>query len=182
MVLKRILFATSALALLLVGLPAHAAEMKGGLGFHTPAFPLGIRHWMSDQYAIDLGLGFDTINDELSSGGISATDKTTDFGFDIGVPIVLKKWDRVRFEGRPGFSFANSKHEPPAAASVTVTAWQVTGELEVEIMLMDNVSISASHGLAYVHSANDTDPKETITTFTTTGNDFTTLGFHVYLW
>ena len=182
MVLKRILFATSALALLLVGLPAHAAEMKGGLGFHNPDFPIGIRHWMSDQYAIDLGLGFNSSNDKLESAGLSTEDKRNSFGFDVGVPIVLKKWDRVRLEGRPGFEYASSKHEPPAAASVTLTSWQVSGELEVEIMLMDNVSISASHGIAYFNQHDDQDPKETLTEFLTTGNDFTTLGFHVYLW
>ena len=53
-------------------------------------------------------------------------------------------------------------------------------------MIVENVSISAAHGIAY-HSLKNHDngsPEQefNITGFETRGNNFTELGFHVYLW
>ena len=53
-------------------------------------------------------------------------------------------------------------------------------------MIAERLSISAAHGVAWSSfklEDNDSPANElTITGFSTVGDNFTTLGFHVYLW
>jgi len=198
---KKLLIAAAAVTLLLGPAAAHAQEMKGGLGFRTlsgPSFPgtgistapaIGIRQWFTPQVGVDLAVGFRTISAE-SGTPLITTDEGTGFVFDVGIPFSAKKWDKVNFMVRPGFQWGRAKLEDKTAVAppneVTATLLSVGGELEVEYMIVDNVSISASHGVAYsslkTHD-NDTPENEfNLTGFETTGNNFTSLGFHVYLW
>ena len=52
-------------------------------------------------------------------------------------------------------------------------------EIEAEIFIVDNVSVSASHGIAF-SSFNPPGPGDSESTFSTFGNNFTQVGFHVY--
>ena len=188
--LKRML-AFASLVLLLAA-PANAQGPKGGIGFHAGGSPfnglfgvdvepsptIGLRHWLNSQVAVDFGLGYSQLKIEPSPQTL------TGFSFALGVPISLKKVsDKVNFILRPGFQWSSLEDDdstfPPA---VTVTTIAIMGELEVEWMVAENLSISAAHGIAYRKLEDDFTPKTTYTSFGTTGSNFTNLGFHVYLW
>lgn len=195
-----------AAAMLTLATAAHAQGTMGGLGFRslsvgvasqlnntnidfsaTPA--IGIRQWLSEKVAVDLAVGFTSLSAEGGTPTVDL-DEGTGFALDAGIPFALKKWDRVTFMVRPGFTYGSAEVKdkldltPPN--EFTTTALSVSGELEVEWMLADRLSISAAHGIAYRSiklEDNDTPADETkVTGFETTGDNFTSLGFHVYLW
>ncbi len=191
--MKKFLFAAAALSLLLViPAPDATAAPMGGLGFRTAGSPfsalpispvqtsptIGFRHWMNDQVGFDFGLGYNQFKIEPSP------ETWTGFAFDVGLPISIKKVnDRVNFIFRPGFQWSSLEDEDTSfPATVKWTTIAVSGELEVEWMVTDNLSVSASQGLAYHKLEDDGSPKTTVTSFGTTGSNFTQLGFHVYLW
>jgi len=177
----------------------------GGIGFRTLDGPsnsltnvpvsfsvspaLGIRHWFSEKAGVDLAVGFTTLS--LESGPpTTKTDEGTGFVFDAGIPWAVKKWEKVSFIFRPGVTYgtAEAKDKLSAAApnKFTTSLLSVSGELEVEWMVTDKVSISAAHGVAYgdieIKANTSPESKTKLTGWDTTGNNFTTLGFHVYLW
>src|SRR5438045_4176807 len=127
-----------------------ATHNSGGLGFHTSAAPLGVRWWLSGQkIGIDLGFGFGSVSD--ASGGFP-DEKLTNWTIEGGVPIVIKSWDKIHFMFRPGASYRSQDVQtsggPPASFTKDqVTGFGVTGELEAEVFLADNCSVSASHGV-----------------------------------
>ena len=183
---------------MLIAGSAHAQnDPMGGIGFRSSGLStglglslsptLGIRQWFSSQIGGDLGIGFVSISDELNG---TTTDETTGFAFDVGLPISLKTWDRVNFILRPGFAYATAKTEdrtlPTPPNEIKATVYSISGELEVEWMLAERVSISAATGIAYnsvKFEDNDTPAAEIETKgFGTIGSNFTQLGFHVYLW
>jgi hypothetical protein len=168
-------FVLAGLALAMTSSVAGAG--MGGVGFHTTDAPIGVRHWFTDMVAGDLGVGFTTTKHE-----VTVTNKTTNVTVDAGVPICVKKLDKLHFIVRPGVLYANTKDEPPTGPSIKTTEFDVTGEVEAEYWLTDKLSISASEGVAFGSASDDQTPKTKDTIFTTTGNNFTTLGFHVYLW
>lgn len=196
--MKKMIILSAAAMLLLGAMTAQAAsDMKGGLGFHvgTPLFSnaivgavgpeaaptLGIRQWVNSQVGFDLGVGFTSFKAERTP----QKETWTGFGFEIGVPISIKKFDKANFIFRPGFQYGSLEDKDESAIPTVTTKWtgmSVSGELEVELMLADNVSISASHGLAYTSLKNDETPELKFTNVGSTGNNFTNLGFKVYLW
>jgi len=199
---KKLLIAAAAVTLLLGPVAAHAQGNMGGLGFRTldgPSFAgtslgtspaIGIRQWFSPNMGVDVAVGITTISVE-SGPPLTTTDEGTGFVVDLGVPFSAKKWGNVNFIVRPGFQYGRSKLEDKTAPlgspnEITSTLISVSGELEVEYMFVDKVSISASHGIAYnslKSHDNDTPENEfNITGFDTRGDNFTQLGFHVYLW
>ena len=187
--------------LMVVAASVHAQETSpmGGFGFRSgfafdtgpvgfSASPtVGIRHWFSSQMGGDLAVGFATAS--VESNG-TKTDEGTGFAFDVGLPISMKSWDKVNVIFRPGFAVQSAKVEdktsPTPPNELKATVYAVTGELEVEWMLADRLSISAAHGIAYSNTKiedNDSPVNElTVTGFNTIGQNFTQLGFHVYLW
>ena len=182
-------------ALLLLAAPsAHAEGTMGGLGFRTTASPfaylklsqnetqptVGGRHWFTEQVAVDVGIGYNQDKYE------PATETWTGFSFDLGLPILLKKVsDRVLFLLRPGVQWGSLEDKNEYLAPTVTTKYTmigVSGELEVEWMVADRLSVSAAHGLAWHRLEDDGSPKTTATSFGTSGSNFTSLGFHVYLW
>jgi len=166
-----------ALALTLVAGAAYAQPQHpdGGLGFHETDAPLGIRWWLTGQkMALDAGIGFGS--DEVGGESLSH------FAFDIGLPIMLKSWDRVHFMVRPGIVYRSQEviTDPgPPVLTDNDTELTIQGELEAEVFLVDNVSVSAAQGLAIVNE--NPAGGGSSTNFGTTGSNFTTIGFHVYL-
>jgi len=147
----------------------------GALGFHEVGAPIGIRWWFSGQkLAVDLGLGFGS--DEVANENLSH------FAFEAGLPIVLKSWDRVHFMVRPGIVYRSQEviiDPGPPVITDNDHFFTVQGELEAEVFLVENVSVSASQGFAIVNS--DFAGGGSSTDFGTTGANFTRIGFHVYL-
>ncbi len=201
--MKKLIVLAAAATMLFGAFSAQAAEgMKGGLGFHVgesatsgilgfinPLAPnasaasptLGGRQWFNDAMGVDFGLGYNSFKAEQGT----QTETWTGFSFDIGLPIVLKKFDKVNFILRPGFQWGSLEDKdetvfPTATTKYTMTGF--SGTFEAEWMVADNLSISASHGLAWASLEDDGTPKVKFTSMGTTGNNFTQLGFNLYLW
>ena len=178
---------------------AHAQEGKTaehknvGIGFHTTDAPLGVRWWLNNQkLAIDLGVGFGS--DEAQNG--YPDESVSNWAIEAGVPIVLKSWPRVHVLARPGIRYESqevviSNGPPPPAGEPfdtdDATDLLITAEIEGEAFLFENFSISASTGLFYrSHQPADFDPADGLepekeNSFNTFGNNFTNIGFHIYL-
>jgi len=190
---RRILVVAAALlSLFCLGSPAlaesgtAAEHPSGAVGFHSTSAPLGGRWWLGSQkVGIDLGLGFHS--DDASSSGFPG-EKLKGWAIDAGVPIVVKSWPRVHVLFRPGLLYQSQQVENPATPTVFDTESSkdlfITGEIEGEGFILENFSVSASVGLAY-ESFNPADVgsppfPENETFFTTLGNNFTEVGFHLY--
>ncbi len=172
-----------ALAMLLV-IPAvsTAKDMTGkwGLGFNNYSAPIGARFWVTPKVGLDVGIGFemddvDVYDDEAEEW---TTESATDFYFEVGVPFVMVPTERVNFYLRPGIQVAlyDSLNNEYVKNSIAITF--APG---VEYFLTEDLSIEASHGIAYrMDSARreDADSRSAIFTF---GENFAFLGFHFYL-
>lgn len=180
--------------------PALAADgPMGGLGFRyggSPFAPLlgqffpevpqsapfvGGRHWFNGTAGFDLGLGFNSYDED--AGSLQRT--YTGYAVDAGIPISLKRWDKVNFILRPGAQFGSIKEEDksaPPTVTTTLTMYGVSADFEVEWMVADRLSLSASHGIGWHMAKDDATPESKFTALGTQGSNFTQLGFHVYLW
>jgi len=173
--MKRLIALVALVLVVDAGVAAAQEHYKGALGFHTSDAPLGVRWWLSNKFAFDAGVGFGS--QEFSTGP-STTVSVSNFTVDLGLPIMLRSWDKVHFAVRPGIGYHSQEVFGTSNNDITLT---IAGELEAEVFLADNVSISASHGIAF-QNFDPADPTESSTTdWGTTGANFTSLGFHVYL-
>ena len=176
------LFATASFA------QQDATHASGGLGFHDIAAPVGIRWWVSGQkVGIDLGIGFGS-----DPAFIDPDEKENHFAFDVGVPIVMHSWEGAHVLFRPGLLYTSQQvgfdSDPGVGFTFdtdNATSMNIRAEIEGEVYLRDNVSVSASTGLEFVstQAANTTpgspDP-DSQTSFGTIGRQFTQIGFHLY--
>ena len=197
--------ACMALAATLIAGAAHA-EVMGGIGFRSssatlsapvPASTLsfdasptiGVRHWISERVAFDGAIGFASMTAEAGPPTADIAEGSG-FTFDLGVPISAKRWEEVNVIVRPGFAYATAtlkdKTSPTPPNEDTATAMAYSLEIEVEWMMAERLSISASHGISYrTYKLEDNDsPANELKSsgYNTTGDNFTSLGFHVYLW
>ncbi len=186
--MKRLFFAAAFIVLTSSAVPAVRAEMPpgehrdGALGFHDVEAPIGVRWWLAGQkIGIDLGFGYNTV------AATGRTDQTlTHWAIDAGVPFVMHSWDRAHVLFRPGILFQSEEVDvslgPPPAPFETDTGslLDVTAEIEAEVFLVQNVSVSASTGIRF-HSENPPSGFADVpSTFETVGRNFTDLGFHLY--
>jgi len=156
-------------------LPAH---YNGALGFHNVTAPLGGRWWLAGQkVGVDFGLGFQ------STPAPSYDEKLTGWAVEVGVPIVVKNWDKVHVLFRPGLLYESQEVEitsPPTPFDTDNTkSFSVTAEIEAEIFLVNNFSVSASHGIGFF-SVDPAGGGDSVTSIGTLGNNFSHIGFHVY--
>lgn len=160
------------------------AEHKSiGLGFHDLDAPVGVRWWLAGQkVGIDLGVGFSSESATLEG---YPDDNTSSLAFSAGIPIVVKSWERVHVLFRPGFFYHKEEFVVSDAtllepfATEDLKTMRISAELEAEVFLMNNLSVSASHGIAY--ESVDFGGPDKQTGFGTLGNNFTDIGFHMYL-
>ena len=146
--------------------------------------PIGIRWWFGQhKLGLDLGTGYGMHKDESSGENLNA------WNLDAGIPWALKSWDRVDVILRPGVNYTQQdgieyQFVFPSASTSKVTDRIVTGtaEIEVEVFPFQNVSVSASYGIGVVNVNPGEAGVKTTTDFGTFGSNFTSLGFHVYLW
>jgi len=187
--MKRLFFAAAFIVLTsLASAPAVRAEMPAGehrdgaIGFHDVEAPIGIRWWLGGQkIGIDLGFGYGT------TPATSRTDETlSHWAIEAGVPFVMHSWDRAHVLFRPGLLYQSEEIDtslgpPPAPfATDSGTLLDVTAELEAEVFIVQNISVSASTGLRF-HSENPPSGFPDVpSTFDTIGRNFTDVGFHVY--
>ena len=176
-------FALVAGATVAFAAPPDAEHARGGFGFHDLAAPVGLRWWLSgEKVGIDFGLGLTSTPDT----NVDPNEKVMGFALDVGVPFVMHSWQGVHFLFRPGILYQSQEvgfDSSPAPGIQFDTEKQtnlaVLAELEAEVYLRDNVSVSASNGIAFATF----DPgfgADSRTSFGTFGNNFTNVGFHVY--
>jgi hypothetical protein len=155
--------------------PVHHS---GGLGFHNIDAPLGGRYWFANQkVGVDFGFGL------RSSPAPSYDEHLMGWAVELGLPIVVKSWDKVHVLARPGFVYDSQQREmsdpPDPFATDDETTIALTAELEAEVFLVSNFSVSASHGIGYFK----TDPAgggDSNSSWNTFGSDFSHIGFHYY--
>jgi len=156
-------------------LPEH---YNGSLGFHNLTAPLGGRWWLGGQkIGLDFGLGFAS---EPASG---YDEDLTNWAVEVGVPIVVKNWDKVHVLFRPGLLYESEEVQmtspPTPFATDDMTSFSLTAEIEAEVFIVDNFSVSASHGIGFF-SVDPAGGGDSSTSFGTLGNNFSHIGFHVY--
>jgi hypothetical protein len=162
------------------------------LGFHDVSAPIGVRWWFSGQkVGIDLGLGV-TSSPAPDFAGIDNNESVLGWNLEVGVPFVVRSWERVHFIVRPGIEYSSQDvafPTTPPSSSVekdSATEFAARLELETEVFLADNFSVSAAQGIGFVNSKPAQAPgapePESSTNFSTSGSNFTNVGFHVYLW
>lgn len=149
-----------------------------GLGFHTVTAPLGVRWWLAGQkVGVDFGLGF------RSEPAPSYDEKLTGWAIEVGVPIVVRNWDKVHVLFRPGFLYESQEVQmtfPPSLfATDDRTSFSLTAEIEAEVFLVSNFSVSASHGIGFFRES-PAGGGDSVTSIGTLGNNFTNIGFHIY--
>lgn len=184
--MKRLMTAAATMmAILFFSAPAARADMalgehhNGSLGFHNVDAPIGMRWWFAGQkVGLDLGLGL------RSEPAPSYSDESlTGYAFEVGVPLVMRSWERAHLLFRPGILYDSQQYEstspPDAFDTVSGTRFALTAEIEAEVFLVENVSVSASHGIGFT-SYDPPGGGSSITSISTFGNNFTNIGFHVY--
>lgn len=155
---------------------ATAEHEQGGLGFHSIQAPLGGRWWLNPKFAIDLGLGLGSTED----AGLNTS--FSHWALDLGVPITMRRYDRLSVLFRPGILYQSQEvvTDPgPPLVKDSDTQLALNLEIEAEVFLTDNFSVSASEGLAFIN--NSPAVGESTSDWGTTGANFTTLGFHLYM-
>jgi len=157
-------------------LPAH---YNGSLGFHNVTAPLGGRWWFGGQkVGIDAGLGFGS-----APAPFHDDEDLTHWALEVGVPIVLKNWEKVHLLFRPGLLYESEEIETSGPTDPfgtdDETSFSLTAEIEAEIFLVNNFSVSASHGIGFF-SVDPAGGGDSSTSFGTLGNNFSHIGFHVY--
>jgi hypothetical protein len=175
LVVMMALFATEAFA---------AMHAKGAFGFHRSNAPIGIRWWTSDKMAIDVGVGVSATEvADLEGDDPDATTNLMDFTLDAGLPFLWKSWDKVHVIFRPGVNFTSEQQfisadggfEKDRASTIAIVA-----EIEGELFVAENFSVSASNGFAVsiMSPPGDGDSSMDWGTF---GNNLTELGVHWYI-
>jgi hypothetical protein len=162
------------------------------LGFHSRTEPLGGRWWFSPQLGVDLGFGFglekaettiDTNGDLVDDTRIE--DTLGHWAVEAGMPWTAWRWEGVRVMLRPGLSYQSEDDFGSFlqdGSRVKLNTFGASGEIEVEVPVATNVTLSAAQGLQYTTSKLDAPGATSTWTLDATGQDFTTIGFHVYLW
>lgn len=174
--MKKIFF-VAALVVLFASNAFAATHAPGGLGFHKVMAPIGLRWWMGPEQkmAIDVGIGVKAHDQE---------DETlTDFTLEGGLPILIQSWEHVHLAFRPGILFTSYSQIVGTGADRGTergTDFQILAELETEVFLAENVSVSAAHGFGVDIDSPPGENVDSSTSYGTTGNEFTEIGFHIY--
>lgn len=164
-------------------IPSHAEDLKGkwGVGYQREEAPVGARFWLSPKVGVDLGIGFQNLNKDLSN----TEQKGTSFAFDLGMPYVIASSGKANFWIRPGITYASTPLDYLDGNNNRVdnsaTSFWVSGDLGVEYFATDNFSFQVAHGVVYKsYDPGDLPGGETITTFGSEAFGVSSIGFHYY--
>ncbi|UCE03429.1 MAG: hypothetical protein JSW67_04360 [Candidatus Latescibacterota bacterium] len=177
-------------------------EGMKGVGYFQPVSGtdvppiVGVRYWMNDGMAVDLGAGIGFRNNQEYTDASSATQTTSffDFAFDIGLPVVMHGEENMIVYFRPGVTVAGIQaFDQTASASPGDKGYDMgfRGELAVggEFFLgqlgWPNLSFSGQIGLGVDVMNFGTTEADTDVSFSTSLNDVNitssgSLGFHIY--
>jgi len=146
------------------------------LGFHHSAAPLGARCWLNSNQSVGLDIGVGVSSNDTDG------DSETDVTLDLGLPLLLKSWEKAHFLFRPGFMYEIDA-ELLGNEIERGSVMSFLAELEAEVFITDNFSVSASNGIGvFVTDPPESDGEdiESTTNLSTFGNNITEIGFHLY--
>lgn len=160
---------TALVAVLALATMAGAAERKGdfALGFSNTDAPVGVRYFTSDKLAVDLGLGFESM-DVPSEGD---TETASNFFVEGGVTYVLYDYMDSFFFLRPALMYASYDELTSAIES----SFRVALNLGAEVRLAERFGLTFQHGLAFQSDSPQGDG-DSMTTITTFGQNVTQAG------
>jgi hypothetical protein len=168
---------------------------KKGVGYFSGVAPVGMRYWMNDGMAIDVGVGMGL--DTKIPVPASPTNETTsffDFAFDVGLPWVLHGEENMIVYFRPGVTVAGEQQFDTGTAMVlddkayeTTIAAQLGlgGEFFLGQLGWPNLSFSGDVGVGVEIVNPAVDGVDTDVNFATFKNDVNvvntgSIGFHIY--
>lgn len=190
---RRVAAIVAASSVLLV-VPALAERTHSiGLGFRQTATPIGVRWWLGPQLGVDAAVGVD------AEQSVVEIDTNDDFVDDTRIEDTLARWtvnvgapwavwssgENVRVLVRPGLEYQSEDDFGSFlidGSRVKLNTFAVSGEVEVELNVWENLTVSAAHGVEYRSIKLDAPGAVGTWTAGTTGTDFFRLGFFVYLW
>lgn len=164
---------------------------KKGIGYFNGAAPVGVRYWMNDGMAIDIGVGLDV--DTKVPVGITDTS-FFDWAFDLGMPWVLHGEENMIVYFRPGVTLVGDQifdaTTPTVADDKTYnTEFDVNmgigGEFFLGQLGWPNLSFSGQVGVGLqIVSPGGTGQDTDVNFFTTVDNvnvvNTGSIGFHFY--
>ncbi len=183
--MKRILVLTLAV-LFLVPAFSSAKDLTGrfGLGYFSSEAPVGARYWVNEKVGLDIGIGFEGINDFYTdTAGVTSKETATSFWVEVGAPIIVFPSERANFAVRPGVVFAQLDDRVYGLGNYDEKWTQITLSLMpmAEVFFGDHFSLEAGHGIAVnILSQPDALGGESFTDFSTFDASITHIGFHFY--
>jgi hypothetical protein len=169
---------------------SFAKDMTGrlSLGFHNSDAPIGARYWATDKVAIDVGIGF--VSNEILDPQSELHNKTVNtfsFWFEGGVPVKLYDADNAHFFVRPSIvmGLLDDRDYGTKTADAKWTSLDFVLSLGGELFFGDHFSVEATHGvkmttLSAPNAVKDEVGAGSFTSFSTFGENLTTVGFHFY--
>ena len=166
---------------------------KKGIGYFNGRAPVGVRYWMNDGMAIDVGVGLDVDSKVPVPGGTDAT--LVDWAFDVGMPWVLHGEENMIVYFRPGVTVAGDQRfddtamDPAAGAKTYDTEFDVNlgigGEFFLGQLGWPNLSFAGQVGFGLQIVSPGGTGKDTEVNFFTTVDDVNvvntgSIGFHFY--
>jgi hypothetical protein len=167
--MNKILLSTLFVALLATGAAATDRTGEFAMGFNNTDAPVGIRYFFSDKTAVDLGLGFESM--DLGS------ESATSMWFEFGLPYVLYDYNDSFFFVRPAVTYASLDDRVYGSGSVddTWTSFDVMLNLGAEIRLAERFGLTFQHGLGF-NSMSPPGNGDSLTNFGTFGQNVTEAG------
>ena len=167
----RAALAVTVTVLVALSVPADAADRKGdlALGFSSQDAPVGIRYFTTDETAVDLGLGLESMDVPVDGG---ETESITNFFVEGGFTYVVYDRDDSFFFVRPAIAFASFDDLSPNGLEN-----RIRGELNLgaEVRLADHFGLTFEHGLI-VQSDSPQGDGDSMTTVRTFGENVTRAG------
>jgi hypothetical protein len=172
-------------------------EGTTGVGYFNSVAPVGVRHWVNDGMAVDVGVGVDFRNNEgvfQDANDVTATASLFDYAFDVGLPIVMHGEENMIVYFRPGVTLSGVQAvldatTPGADAKGYDTTIRGEVALGGEFFLgqfgWPNLSLSGQVGVGVDFMQSRVDGSDSTVQFSTstTGVDITrsgNMGFRLY--
>ncbi len=162
---------TALIAVLALATVAGAAERKGdfALGFSNTDAPVGVRYFTSDNLAVDVGLGFESM--DVTVPDAADTETATNFFVEGGVTYVMYDYMDSFFFVRPALMFASYDE----LSGPIESSFRVALNLGAEVRLAERFGLTFQHGLAFQSDSPQGDG-DSMTTITTFGQNVTQAG------
>ena len=167
-------------------------EGSTGVGYFNSVAPVGVRHWVNDGMAVDVGVGVDYKNNQVAPS--AATTSLFDYAFDLGVPVVMHGEENmivyfrpgVTLSGVQGFTGTNATDQDAKGYDTTVRGEvALGGEFFLGQFGWPNLSLSGQVGVGVDWMKPRADGVDSSVQFSTstTGVDITksgNMGFRLY--